>query len=534
MRSTEIRRSSPGVVNSTPWKNWLAIGLFALLWADLIRELGFHWNADQQYAYGWFVPVLTMALLWRRWLIRPDSDATRAFPLPFWLTAMVVVLALFLLPVRIVYEINADWPLPQWLMSMIVVALSLYAVLLAGGWKWVKHFAFPVCFIFVAVQWPYRVEHGLTQHLMRLVASVTVELLSWLNIPALQHGNLIEVSTGVVGVEEACSGIRSILSTLMAGLFLGELYLLSWPRRLLLVFVGVIISFLFNVVRTLFLTWNASAAGLAAMEKWHDAAGLSVFLAAFACLWLLAIWLRNENRARQVRLDQGNPGVTVVPRWFLASVGCWSLLVFGLNRLWYHSHDVKNSGDFQWSVSLHENDPSFHKVELAPRTIHLLAFDQGTTGEWQDAHGVDWTAYFFRWEPRSIESVIYSRIHRPDRCLPASGLREVSDSGVKYFNAAQLELPFHRYIYETGGHNLYVFFCQWEDGEKHQAGLADSNWLGRIRSAWGGRLFLGQQTLELILSGCDNLNEADRAVTNSLPDLIKIDDAPRHAAVAER
>ena len=39
---------------------------------------------------------------------------------------------------------------------------------------------------------------------------------------AIQRGNLIELSTGVLGVDEACSGIRSFQSTLMAALFLDE------------------------------------------------------------------------------------------------------------------------------------------------------------------------------------------------------------------------------------------------------------------------------------------------------------------------
>src|SRR2546423_10427213 len=127
---------------------------------------------------------------------------------------------------------------------------------------------------------------------MRIVANLTVEVLGWFNIPALQRGNLIEVSTGVVGVDEACSGIRSFQSTLMAGLFLGELYLLRWRRRLLLLVGGVLLSFCLNVVRTLILTCHASTAGIAALEKWHDPAGMMIFLVSFGCLWAITVRLK--------------------------------------------------------------------------------------------------------------------------------------------------------------------------------------------------------------------------------------------------
>ena len=142
-----------------------------------------------------------------------------------------------------------------------MIALSLYAVFLTGGWPWVKHFAFPICFILVAVNWPYRIENSLKHRLMNAVSGLTVEIIGWLNVPAVQHGNVIELSTGSVGVEDACSGIRSLQSTIMAGWFVGEFYLFKWSRRFLLLVVGIPLAFSFNVVRTLFLTWHASAGG---------------------------------------------------------------------------------------------------------------------------------------------------------------------------------------------------------------------------------------------------------------------------------
>jgi exosortase len=152
-------------------------------------------------------------------------------------------------------------------MTGIVVFLTLYAIYLAGGWSWVKHFAFPVCFILAAVQWHSRIAGPLTQGLMRLDATSTVEILGWLNIPALQRGNLIELATGTVGVNDACSGIRSFQSSFMAGLFLGELYLLRGRTRLWLLAGGLVLAFGLNVVRTLWLSYEASSSGLSALQK---------------------------------------------------------------------------------------------------------------------------------------------------------------------------------------------------------------------------------------------------------------------------
>ena len=93
---------------------------------------------------------------------------------------------------------------------------------------------------------------------MRLNTAMTVEFLGLFGVVALQHGNVIEVSTGMVGIDEACSGIRSFQAMLMISLFFGEFYALKVSRRALCVVAGFAFSFLFNVARTSLLTWVAA------------------------------------------------------------------------------------------------------------------------------------------------------------------------------------------------------------------------------------------------------------------------------------
>ncbi|HWQ92261.1 MAG TPA: exosortase/archaeosortase family protein, partial [Clostridia bacterium] len=309
-----------------PFRKFLPFALFSILWLDLIRLLSGPWDAREQYAYGWFVPFFAAALFWRRWLDRPLYPSTSSPSLPqlpsvkkrgipeLLPIGFIFLLCLLLLPLRVIYEINRDWPLISWVYTAIVVITTLYILHLAGPrsvisgpfskspqstvhspWSllspWVKHFAFPVAFILVAVVWPYRIEKGLTQGLMQIVATLTVELLGWLDIPALQRGNLIDLATGTVGVDEACSGIRSFQSSLMAALLMGELYRFRVLPRAVLVLSGLAVGFCFNVVRTLILSYQANAHGMSAIDKWHDPAGMTITVACFFALWALAILL---------------------------------------------------------------------------------------------------------------------------------------------------------------------------------------------------------------------------------------------------
>src|SRR5207245_7250421 len=159
-------------------------------------------------------------------------------------------------------------------LALIVIALSLVMIFLSGGGPWLRHFAFPFLFLLVAVPWPVQAEQVVTQSLMRAVTAINVLVLNVAGTPALQHGNVIEVGSGLIGIEEACSGVRSLQATLMISLFLGELYSFPIARRALLVIAGGLLAFFCNVVRTALLVWVGAKHGARSIEAWHDPAGL--------------------------------------------------------------------------------------------------------------------------------------------------------------------------------------------------------------------------------------------------------------------
>ena len=254
--------------------------------------------------------------------------------------------------------------------------------------------------------------------LMKMVAGLTVSVLGWFDVISSQRGNLIDLSTGAVGIDEACSGIRSFQSTMMGALFLGELYLLSWRRRLWVLAGGVLLAVCFNVVRTLALTWWASETGIEALKKWHDPAGFSIFGATFASLWLLAWTMKKHSAAvaeaeaafwgipspstpqlsgfipqpspstPQVSAFSPQPSPTpwvfrflgpLVPKSlsplvpesrslrFLTALGLWSLSFIALTELWYVAHERVGQPPQQWYASLPATNATFQSVELSPR-----------------------------------------------------------------------------------------------------------------------------------------------------------------------
>ena len=260
----------------------LSVLFLAALWFGLCRELSGEWSVNEEYNFGWFVPFFALYLFWLRWQDRPEPISNfKSRILSLSASAIAIVALLLLFPLRLFEIANPEWRLLAWTHALAVVTLTLLFLWSAGGKAWLRHFAFPVAFIFIAVPWPTVLEAPVIQGLMRVVARVAAETAMLLGTPAQVEGNLIRVSNGLVGVNEACSGIRSLQTSLMIGLLFGEVKRFSVLRRLTLVVCAVVIALLANFLRAVFLVRIAAIENLSEVSRWHDIAGYSIIALVF-------------------------------------------------------------------------------------------------------------------------------------------------------------------------------------------------------------------------------------------------------------
>jgi exosortase len=488
----------------------LPLVVFGALWYLLIRHLSAYWIFDPQYSFGWFAPVIGAYLIFTRWITRPSHGPARSRGVywVFWTAAFAF------LPTWLMEQPNPDWRLLSWLLALESVILSLCAIYLVGGKPWLKHFGFSVSFILLAVPWPGTIENFIIQGLTQAAAFITVASLNLFHIWALQHGNLIEVKTGLLGIDEACSGIRSLEATLMVSLFLGELYRANWQRRVLLVLSGVLIAFLCNVGRTFLLCSVAAQNGTEALSKWHDPAGFTILSICFFALWGLTHFISGTpKRPEPAKSFAPRP----FPRGVVVTFGAWLLITVLGAEIWYRTHDTGEK--LNWSFEFPTTKEDFANVQV-PDALG----DERRAASWIESDGSRWTAFFFKWEAGPPSSRILARLHRPENCLPAAGynLREERDITVK---ARDLNIPFRAMDFDYDGKKVYVFFCLWQDRLKSGEEL-------RIRDHWDDRLVrlesvllgernLGQQTLEIVISGFDNSQEAEGALRRQMENLIR-------------
>src|SRR6266498_1017201 len=168
-------------------------------WLIRVRMLSPQWSVYDQYNYGWAVPFLCAYLLWQRWPDRPETGTVHCRPT----ITILAICSLLLLPTRVIVEANPIWRAGSWAMALELVILTLGMVYLAGAKSWLRHFGFSLVFFLIAVPWPSPWEGAVVQTLMRANTAIVVEVLTALGVPALARGNVIEISTGLVGIDEA-------------------------------------------------------------------------------------------------------------------------------------------------------------------------------------------------------------------------------------------------------------------------------------------------------------------------------------------
>jgi exosortase len=535
--SMQIKSSSvntAGAVKHSALERVLVILPFAWLWLHLIDNLRLQWTTDPQYSYGLIVPLLTAGLLLRRWQ-RLSGVPLEAGELkkPVLLTAAMAFLVCLYLPTRLLEEAVPEWRPIGWLLAIQTIGLTLYAIFIFKGGAGVARFAFPICFFLTAVPWPTVLEQPIIQDLSRLNAAIVVNVLSVIGVPAIQHGNVIEISTGMVGINDACSGIRSLQSSLMISLFLGEFYFMKWRRRALLVLTGFLLAMFFNACRTSFLTFLAAKKGIGAIAQYHDETGMTILLACTATLWgvsYLASRLPDHSaapaRAASIPAGDGSSQRRLQALKFLATVLIiWVVLVETGVRVWYFMLESKIKPGPAWSLVLPESNPTFKPIPITPEEHTLLRFDENKQGEWQEPDGTVWQAFYFNWQPGRVAGYLAKR-HTPDICLPAMGLTMTEGPTLTVLNIDNLQLPVRSYVFTGPDGPLQVFQCHWEPGD-NQSYADESSRFNLIRGIWTGRGDKGQKVIEVVIKGAHDSDAAREALERELQKLIKIENPER-------
>jgi exosortase len=259
------------LVAALAWTYWLIIPGLVAQW----------WN-EPEYSHGFLVPIVSGYLVWSK---RDVLRATAVGP-GYWGLGLMA----FALVVYITGNVGADLFLQRVSLILMVAGGLLYVT----GWAMLRALLFPLAFLLLMIPLPGIIFNSIAFPLQLLAAQVASAVMGAGGVPVFREGNVMHLAAASLDVEEACSGIRSLVSLTTLGVLYAYLTYSSWTPRVLLMLAVVPIAIAANVFRVSVTGLLAHYVSVdTALGVFHTAGGWSVFLIAAALLlgvsWLLRV-----------------------------------------------------------------------------------------------------------------------------------------------------------------------------------------------------------------------------------------------------
>jgi len=134
----------------------------------------------------------------------------------------------------------------------------------------------------------------LTHGLQSQVTGVVLGGLHFLGIAAVRYGNIIQLTTTSVGIEEACSGVRSLISCVYAGFFISAALVRRPGARAWIIVLAAPLAIAMNLLRSFTLTYLAHCR-IDITGIWHDLTGYSIVTITTVLLAGLALFLERRS-----------------------------------------------------------------------------------------------------------------------------------------------------------------------------------------------------------------------------------------------
>jgi exosortase len=196
-----------------------------------------------------------------------------------------------------VLGIAAQW---IWVARMAFLVSLVGCILATYGWRMVKELGYPLGTLILMVAPPTFIFERLTLSLQLLASRLGESSLEALGYSVLRQGNVLEMVGIKLSVEEACSGIRSLLAIIFMCVLYNYFFVPGRRMKILILVMAIPIAILGNAVRII-ATGIASQYNPALVSgAAHEAFGyVSVVAAAAGCVLFHIIASFTAKRWRQ-------------------------------------------------------------------------------------------------------------------------------------------------------------------------------------------------------------------------------------------
>ncbi len=257
-----------------------AFCLVALYW-PVLRDLVYDWVHIPDYSHGFLIPAISLYIAYER------LNKNDIIPSPRHSTGLIVLVAgiTMLILGRLAHEFFIMR------FSLILVLVGVIDYLLGRGYT--KTLFFPITYLFFMIPLPSILLQKVTFPLQLLVTELSAQSLKAIGIPLLKEGNIIYLSSTVLEVADACSGIRSLIALLAIGVIVAFYVHKNPVVRSVLIICCIPIAILANAIRVILSGVLANLYGPQVVEGFlHSFAGMVTFMVAMVLLAVVSFMLK--------------------------------------------------------------------------------------------------------------------------------------------------------------------------------------------------------------------------------------------------
>ena len=513
------------------------------IWGLIVLQLSTTWNTNEQYAHGFLVPFLCFYLLLKSEPFTGNQESKKSLLQGKTWYLIGIPLLLSLIPLWTIRGANSDWRLLNFVLFGIVFLLTVIPFYDQGGWSRIKNLLFPLLFFTVAIPWPLATDLQLTQWFQERVSSIIVDILLLLEHEASLQGTVIDVGIfGQVGIDQACSGINGLQSSIVVTLFFGAYYRFRWMNRVVLILSGAMIAIGFNLLRAFSLSYikvkgkgHLLEDALFSIGGWdmpslHDLAGWIETALIFLFIYLLARSARGGLFLRMLSNEPNNWNNLKSSPPLAYSLLTISIVIASVSYANYHFESRESNLENLPKLSLNIADDTLLVEEkiISNQIAAQLHFESAQSIQWQERlrtrfnptnqtrlinpNQEYWQAFEATWESGGACTAILST-HSPDSCLPLTGLTQINPPlgqapSVITVQVENREISFEVYEFTKNRKKLYVFRCFWPRmqaiGQANQFPKGGYSLEGRIQSTLEGRRNVGGTMLALALANVES------------------------------
>lgn len=247
---------------------YILIGLLILAGSQILLQLVSDWLTDDNYSHGLLVIPVSIYLFWTRRdqlvaTVRPCRWGMALFGFGcLGLTLGVAAGELFTTRVSMV---------------LILTGISLYYLGMENFRKvWFAYF-----FLLFMIPIPAVIYYSATFPMQIFSSKITTVILNGIGIPAVRHGNIINLPEYTLEVAEACSGLRSLVTLMALGALYGHMFVPGVLAPIILFAATIPVAIVTNVFRIVATAVAAHAISPDIADTFlHEVSGSLVFVSA--------------------------------------------------------------------------------------------------------------------------------------------------------------------------------------------------------------------------------------------------------------